>query len=168
MGANRDIFPITFEPVEELIDAAYETDDFSAADAVIARNTVKEQNMISQLVNGTVDSYCWATGKLVSHMLSRTSHTGYTLQLTDFVCGRAVWDVDIRHAGELTLPDGACVVSVENANFGVEEELAEHFGIYLTEEEFEKYGHEIACPGNLETSRDMAREDVSETVDCDR
>jgi len=168
MGANRDIFPITFEPVEELIDAAYETDDFSAADAVIARNTVKEQNMISQLVNGTVDSYCWATGKLVSHMLSRTSHPGYTLQLTDFVCGRAVWDVDIRHAGELTLPDGACVVSVENANFGVEEELAEHFGIYLTEEEFEKYGHEIACPGNLETSRDMAREDVSETVDCDR
>lgn len=168
MGANRDIFPITFEPVEELIDAAYVSDDFSLADAVIARNTVKEQNMISQLVNGAMDSYCWASGDLVSHMLSRTSHPGYTLQLTDFICGRAVWDVDIRHAGELTLPDDACVVGVENANFGVENKLAEHFGIYLTEEEFEKYGHEIACLGNRETSRDMAREDVSEIVSCDR
>ncbi|WP_432315782.1 hypothetical protein [Collinsella aerofaciens] len=168
MGANRDIFPITFEPVEELIDAAYISDDFSLADAAIARNTVKEQNMISQLVNGAVDSYCWASGKLVSHMLSRTSHPGYTLQLTDFICGRPVWDVDIRHAGELTLPDGACVVGVENANSGVEDELAEHFGIYFTEEEFEKYGHDIARLCNRETSRDIAREDVSETVGCDR
>lgn len=168
MGANRDIFPITFEPVEGLIDAAYVSDDFSLADAAIARNTVKEQNMISQLVNGAMDSYCWSSGKLVSHMLSRTSHPGYTLQLTDFVCGRPVWDVDIRHAGELTLPDGACVVGVENANSGVEDELAEHFGIYLTEEGFEKYGHEIACLGNRETSRDMTREDVSETVGCNR
>lgn len=168
MGANRDIFPITFEPVEELIDAAYETDDFSLADAAIARNTVKEQNMISQLVNGAMDSYCWSSGKLVSHMLSRTSHPGYTLQLTDFVCGRPVWDVDIRHAGELTLPDGACVVGVGNADFGVEDELAEHFGIYLTEEEFEKYGHDIARLCNRVTSRDMAREDVSETVGCER
>lgn len=168
MGANRDIFPITFEPVEELIDAAYISDDFSLADAVIARNTVKEQNMISQLVNGVMDSFCWASGNLVSHMLSRTSHPGYTLQLTDFVRGQAAWDIDIRHAGELTLPDGVCVVGVENANYGVEDELAEHFGICLTQEAFERYGHEIACDVNREAPREAGREDLSEIAGCDR
>lgn len=51
MDINRNIFPIAFEPVEELIDAAYISDDFTLADAAIARNTVKETNMISRLVN---------------------------------------------------------------------------------------------------------------------
>lgn len=27
MGINRNVFPIAFEPVEELIDAAYVSDD---------------------------------------------------------------------------------------------------------------------------------------------
>lgn len=48
MDINRNIFPIAFEPVEELIDAAYISDDFTLADAAIARNTVKETNMISR------------------------------------------------------------------------------------------------------------------------
>ena len=90
MGINRKIFPIAFEPVEELIDAAYVSDDFSLVDAVIARNTVRETNMVSRLVNGTMDAYCWSSGHRVSHMLSRTSHPGYTLQLTDFFQGRAL------------------------------------------------------------------------------
>ena len=58
MDINRNIFPITFEPVEELIDAAYISDDFALADAAIARNTVKETGMISRLVNGAMDAYC--------------------------------------------------------------------------------------------------------------
>lgn len=112
MGINRNIFPIAFEPVEELIDAAYVSDDFSSVDAVIARNTVRESSMVSRLVNGAMDRYCWSSGDCVSHMLSRTSHPGYTLQLTDFFQGRAIGDIDIKHAGELTLPDGACAVGV--------------------------------------------------------
>lgn len=31
MDINRNIFPIAFEPVEELIDAAYISDDFTLA-----------------------------------------------------------------------------------------------------------------------------------------
>lgn len=115
MGINRNIFPIAFEPVEELIDAAYVSEDFSLADAVIARNTVRETSMVSRLMNGTVDAYCWSSGDRVSHMLSRTSHPGYTLQLTDFYQGRAIGDIDIKHAGELALPDGACAVGVVHA-----------------------------------------------------
>lgn len=168
MKECETLISVKFEPVEDLIDEAYLSDDFSAADAAMARNTVKEQNMIAQLVNGAMDSFCWASGNLVSHMLSRTSHPGYTLQLTDFVRGRATWDIDIRHAGELTLPDGVCVVGVEDANFEVEDELAEHFGIYLTQDAFEKYGHEIARAGNREASRDAGREEVPEIADCDR
>ena len=90
MGINRNVFPIAFEPVEKLIDAAYVSDDFSSVDAVIARNTVRETSMVSRLVNGSMDAYCWSSGDCVSHMLSRTSHPGYTLQLTDFFQGRAI------------------------------------------------------------------------------
>lgn len=141
MGINRDIFPIVFEPVEELIDAAYVSEDFSLADAVIARNTVRETSMVSRLMNGTVDAYCWSSGDRVSHVLSRTSHPGYTLQLTDFYQGRAIGDIDIKHAGELALPDGACAVGVVHANLGIENELAERFGIYITRNAFEQFGH---------------------------
>ena len=129
MDINRNIFPIAFEPVEELIDAAYISDDFTLADAAIARNTVKETNVISRLVNDAMDAYCWSSGRGVSHMLSHTSHPGYTLQLTDFYQGRAIGDIDIKHAGELCLPDGVCAVGVEDADLGIEEELAECFGI---------------------------------------
>lgn len=104
MDINRNIFPIAFEPVEELIDAAYISDDFTLADAAIARNTVKETNMISRLVNDAMDAYCWSSGRGVSHMLSRTSHPGYTLQLTDFYQGRAIGDIDIKHAGNFVYP----------------------------------------------------------------
>lgn len=140
MGINRNIFPIAFEPVEELIDAAYVSDDFSSADAVIARNTVRETSMVSRLVNGSMDAYCWSSGDRVSHMLSRTSHPGYTLQLTDFFQGRAIGDIDIKHAGELTLPDGACAVGVMHADLGIESELAERFGIYITPDAYERFG----------------------------
>lgn len=140
MGINRNIFPIAFEPVEELIDAAYVSDDFSSADAVIARNTVRETSIVSRLVNGSMDAYCWSSGDRVSHMLSRTSHPGYTLQLTDFFQGRAIGDIDIKHAGELTLPDGACAVGVVHADLGIESELAERFGIYITRDAYEQFG----------------------------
>lgn len=140
MGINRNVFPIAFEPVEELIDAAYVSDDFSLVDAVIARNTVRESSMVSRLVNGSMDAYCWSSGDRVSHMLSRTSHPGYTLQLTDFFQGRAIGDIDIKHAGELTLPDGACAVGVVHADLGIENELAERFGIYITRDAYEQFG----------------------------
>lgn len=168
MGINRNIFPIAFEPVEELIDAAYETDDFSLADAVIARNTVKEQNMISQLVNGAIDSYCWATGKLVSHMLSRTSHPGYTLQLTDFYQGRAIGDIDIKHAGELCLPDGVCAVGVEHADMGIEGELAERFGIYITCDAYEQFERAVDAPENGESVPLGSRNADGEISTCER
>lgn len=142
MDINRNIFPIAFEPVEELIDAAYISDDFTLADAAIARNTVKETNMISRLVNDAMDAYCWSSGRGVSHMLSRTSHPGYTLQLTDFYQGRAIGDIDIKHAGELCLPDGVCAVGVEDADLGIEEELAECFGIYITQDSYEQFGRD--------------------------
>lgn len=140
MGIKRNIFPIAFEPVEELIEAAYVSDDFSSADAVIVRNTVKELGMVSRPVNGSMDAYCWSSGDCVSHMLSRTSHPGYTLQLTDFFQGRAIGDIDIKHAGELTLPDGACAVGVVHADLGIESELAERFGIYITPDAYEQFG----------------------------
>lgn len=168
MGINHNVFPIAFEPVEELIDAAYVSDDFSLVDAVIARNTVRESSMVSRLANGSMDAYCWSGGRNVSHMLSRTSHPGYTLQLTDFYQGRAIGDIDIKHAGELCLPDGVCAVGVEHADLGIESELAERFGIYITQEAFEKYGQEIACESHREASRDAGREDVPEIAGCDR
>ena len=168
MGINRNVFPIAFEPVEELIDAAYVSDDFSLVDAVIARNTVRESSIVSRLVNGSMDAYCWSGGRNVSHLLSRTSHPGYTLQLTDFYQGRAIGDIDIKHAGELCLPDGVCAVGVEHADLGIEGELAERFGIYITQEAFEIYGHEIACESQHEASLDADREDVPEIAGCDR
>lgn len=140
MGINRNVFPIAFEPVEKLIDAACVSDDFSSVDAVIARNTVRETSMVSRLVNGSMDAYCWSSGDRVSHMLSRTSHPGYTLQLTDFFQGRAIGDIDIKHAGELTLPDGACAVGVMHADLGIESELAQRFGIYITRDAYEQFG----------------------------
>lgn len=141
MDTCRNIFPITFEPVRKLLITAYKSGDFTAADAIIARNTVKQTAMVWKLMNGSVDAYCWSSGDRVSHMLSRTSHPGYTLQLTDFYQGRAIGDIDIKHAGELALPDGACAVGVAHANLGIENELAERFGIYITHNAFEQFGH---------------------------
>lgn len=168
MGINRNIFPIAFEPVEELIDAAYVSDDFSSADAVIARNTVRETSMVSRLVNGSMDAYCWSSGDRVSHMLSRTSHPGYTLQLTDFFQGRAIGDIDIKHAGELTLPDGACAVGVVHAVLCIEDELAERFGIYITPDAYERFG---SIDGKTD-SRDSIQSDTRsadlETSICER
>lgn len=156
MGINRNVFPIAFEPVEELIDAAYASDDFSLVDAAIARNTVRESSMVSRLVNGSMDAYCWSSGDRVSHMLSRTSHPGYTLQLTDFFQGRAIGDIDIKHAGELTLPDGACAVGVVHADLGIEGELAERFGIYITRNAYEQFGR---IDGRID-SRDSIQSDT--------
>lgn len=156
MDTSRDIFPINFEPVRKLLITAYKSGDFTAADAVIARNTVRETSMVSRLMNGTMDAYCWSSGDRVSHMLSRTSHPGYTLQLTDFFQGRAIGDIDIKHAGELALPDGACTVGVVHADLGIENELAERFGIYITRDAFEQFGH----IGERADSRDSIQSDT--------
>lgn len=156
MDTCRNIFPITFEPVRKLLITAYKSGDFTAADAVIARNTVRETSMVSRLMNGTMDAYCWSSGDRVSHMLSRTSHPGYTLQLTDFFQGRAIGDIDIKHAGELALPDGTCAVGVVHADLGIENELAERFGIYITRDAFEQFGH----IGERADSRDSIQSDT--------
>lgn len=140
MDTCRNIYPITFEPVRKLLIAAYRSGDFSSTDAVIVRNTVKQTAMVWKLMNGSMDAYCWSGGRNVSHMLSRTSHPGYTLQLTVFYQGRAIGDIDIKHAGELCLPDGVCAVGVEHADFGIEGELAERFGIYITRDAYEQFG----------------------------
>lgn len=140
MDTCHNIYPITFEPVRKLLIAAYRSGDFSSADAVIVRNTVKQTAMVWKLMNGAMDAYCWSSGDCVSHMLSRTSHPGYTLQLTDFFQGRAIGDIDIKHAGELTLPDGACAVGVMHADLGIESELAQRFGIYITRDAYEQFG----------------------------
>lgn len=141
MDTYRNIFPITFEPVRKLLITAYKSGDFTAADAIIVRNTVKQTAMVWKLMNGSMDAYCWSSGRAVAYMLFRTSHPGYTLQLTDFYQGRAIGDIDIKHAGELALPDGACAVGVVHANLGIENELAERFGIYITRNAFEQFGH---------------------------
>lgn len=141
MDKFGNIHPITFEPVRDLIVEAYKSGDFTAADEIIARNTVKETAMISRLVNGTMDAYCWSSGRGTSYMLSRTSHPGYTLQLTIFHRGHAWGDIDVKQAGkgEFDLPDGVCAVGVEHAGFGIEDELAERFGIYITSEAYERF-----------------------------
>ena len=156
MDIDRNTFPITFEPVRKLLIAAYHSGDFSSVDAVIVRNTVKQTAMVWKLMNGSVDAYCWSSGQAVAHMLSRTSHPGYTLQLTDFFQGRAIGDIDIKHAGELALPDGACAVGVVHANLGIENELAERFGIYITRDAYEQFGH---IDGRAE-SRDCIQSDI--------
>lgn len=139
-----NIHPLAFEPVRDLIIEAYKSGDFEAADEIIARNTVKETAMISRLVNGAMDAYCWSSGHGVSHMLSRTSHPGYTLQLTTFHRGHAWGDINVKHAGkgELSLPDGVCAVGVEHAGLDIEEELAARFGIYITPDMYEQFGRE--------------------------
>ena len=100
--------------------------------------------MISRLVNGAMDAYCWSGGRGTSYMLSRTSHPGYTLQLTTFHRGHAWGDINVKHAGkgELSLPDGVCAVGIEHADSGIEEELAERFGIYITQDSYEQFGRD--------------------------
>lgn len=137
-----NIHPLAFEPVRKILAAAYRSRDFRSADEVIVRNTVKETVMIHRLVNGAMDAYCWSGGRGTSYMLSRTSHPGYTLQLTDFYQGLPIGDIDIKHAGELYLPDGVCAVGVEDADLGIEEELAECFGIYITQDSYEQFGRD--------------------------
>jgi hypothetical protein len=156
MDTSRDIFPINFEPVRKLLITAYKSGDFTAADAIIVRNTVKQSAMVWKLMNGSMDAYCWSSGRAVAYMLSRTSHPGYTLQLTDFFQGRAIGDIDIKHAGELALPDGACAVGVVHADLGIENELAERFGIYITRDAFEQFGH----IGERADSRDSIQSDT--------
>lgn len=156
MDTRRNIFPITFEPVRKLLITAYKSGDFTAADAIIMRNTVKQTAMVWKLMNGSIDAYCWSSGRAVAYMLSRTSHPGYTLQLTDFFQGRAIGDIDIKHTGELALPDGACAVGVVHADLGIENELAERFGIYITRDAFEQFGH----IGERADSRDSIQSDT--------
>lgn len=156
MDTCRNISPITFEPVRKLLITAYKSGDFTAADAIIARNTVKQTAMVWKLMNGSMDAYCWSSGRAVAYILSRTSHPGYMLQLTSFVRGHATGDTNIKHAGELRLPDGACAVGVEHADLGIEGELAERFGIYITPDAFEQFGH----IGERAESRDSIQSDT--------
>ena len=142
-----NIHPLAFESVRKILAAAYRSRDFRTADAAIARNTVKETGMISRLVNGTMDAYCWSSGRGTSYMLSHTSHPGYTLQLTTFHRGHAWADINVKHAGkgELSLPDGVCAIGIEHADSSIEEELAERFGIYITPDAYERFG----CVGEV-------------------
>lgn len=156
MDNRRNIFPITFEPVRKLLITAYKSGDFTAADAIIMRNTVKQTAMVWKLMNGSIDAYCWSSGRAVAYMLSRTSHPGYMLQLTSFARGHATGDTNIKHASELALPDGACAVGVVHADLGIENELAERFGIYITRDAFEQFGH----IGERADSRDSIQSDT--------
>ena len=150
MDTDPNILPIAFEPVRKLLIAAYKSGDFSSADEVIVRNTVKQTAMVWKLVNGSMDAYCWSGGRAVSYMLSRTSHPGYTLQLTSFARGHATGDTDIKHASELRLPVGASAAGVGHADLGIESELAERFGIYITPEAYERFGGAEDEPGSRE------------------
>lgn len=107
-------------------------------------------------MNGSMDAYCWSSGRAVAYVLSRTSHPRYILQLTDFFQGCAIGDIDIKHTGELALSDGACAVGVVHANLGIENELAERFGIYITRDAFEQFGH----IGERAASRDSIQSDT--------
>ena len=164
MDIDRNTFPITFEPVRKLLIAGYRSGDFSWADAVIVRNTVKQTAMVWKLMNGSVDAYCRSSGQSVAHMLSRTSHPGYMLQLTSFVQGHATEDINIKHVGELRLPDGACAVGVEHAGLGIESDLAERFGIYITPDAYERFGRtgdpldhdESVQPGARDAKRELS------------
>lgn len=139
MDNSGNIHPIAFEPVRKLLIAAYKSGDFSSADAVIVRNTVKQTAMVWKIMNGSMDAYCWSSGRAVAYMLSRTSHPGYMLQLTSFARGHATGDTNIKHASELRLPDGAVAAGVEHAGLGIESELAERFGIYITPAAYERF-----------------------------
>lgn len=168
MDTCRNIFPITFEPVRKLLIAAYRSGDFSSADAVIVRNTVKQTAMVWKLMNGFMDAYCWSSGRAAAYMLSRTSHPGYMLQLTSFVRGHATGDADIKHAGELRLPDGACAVGVGHAGLGIENELAERFGIYITPDVYEQFARCGDVPEGCESVQLRVRNSDREISNCER
>lgn len=168
MDTYRNIFPITFEPVRKLLITAYKSGDFTAADAIIVRNTVKQTAMVWKLMNGSMDAYCWSSGRAVAYMLSRTSHPGYMLQLTSFVRGHATGDTNIKHAGELRLPDGACAVGVEHAGLGIENELAERFGIYITPDAYEQYGRGGDAPERCESVPLGVRDADRKISNCER
>lgn len=168
MDTCRNIFPITFEPVRKLLITAYKSGDFTAADAIIVRNTVKQTAMVWKLMNGAMDAYCWSSGRATAYMLSRTSHPGYTLQLTSFVRGHATGDTNIKHASELRLPDGACAVGVVHAGLGIEGELAECFGIYITPDAFEQYGRCGDAPESCESVQLRVQNSDRELSNCER
>lgn len=168
MDTCCNIFPITFEPVRKLLIAAYRSGDFSSADAVIVRSTVKQTAMVWKLMNGSMDAYCWSSGRAAAYMLSRTSHPGYMLQLTSFVRGHATGDVNIKHAGELRLPDGACAVGVEHADLGIESELAERFGIYITPDAYEQLARCGDAPESCESVQLCVQNSDRELSNCER
>lgn len=168
MDTRHNIFPITFESVRNLLIAAYRSGDFSSADAVIVRNTVKQTAMVWKLMNGAMDAYCWSSGRTVAHVLSRTSHPRYTLQLTSFVRGHATGDINIKHASELRLPDGACAVGVEHAGLDTESELAERFGIYITPDAYEQYGRGGDAPESCESVQLRVQNLDREMSNCER
>ena len=168
MDACRNIYPITFEPVRKLLIAGYRSGDFSSADAVIVRNTVKQTAMVWKLMNGAMDAYCWSSGRAVAHVLSRTSHSGYMLQLTSFVRGHATEDTNFKHASELRLPDGACAVGVEHADLGIESELAERFGIYITTDAYEQFGRCGDAPESWESVQLRVQNSDREISNCER
>ena len=157
MDNSGNIHPVTFEPARKLLIAAYKSGDFSSADAVIVRNTVKQTAMVWKLMNGSMDAYCWSSGRAVAYMLSRTSHPGYMLQLTSFARGHATGDTNIKHASELRLPDRAVAAGVEHAGLGIESEFAERFGIYITPDAYEQLGRAGDAPDCSESARLGAR-----------
>ena len=168
MDNGSNVHPITFESVRKLLIAAYKSGDFSSADAVIMRNTVKQTAMVWKLMNGSMDAYCWSSGRAVAYMLSRTSHPGYMLQLTSFARGHATGDTNIKHASELRLPDEASAVGVLHADLGIEDKLAERFGIYITPDAYEQFGRAEDALESRESVQLGARNTDREISMCER
>lgn len=168
MDNSGNIHLVTFEPARKLLIAAYKSGDSGSSDAVIVRNTVKQTAMVWKLMNGSMDAYCWPSGRAGAYMLSRTSHPGYMLQLTSFVRGHATGDTNIKHASELRLPDGAVAAGVEHADLGIESELAERFGIYITPDAYEQFGRAGDAPDRGESVLLGARNADREISNCER
>lgn len=95
-------------------------------------------------------------------------HPGYMLQLTSFARGHATGDTNIKHASELRLPDGACAVGVEHAGLGIEGELAERFGIYITPDAYERFGRCGDVPESCESVQIRVQNSDLEISNCER
>lgn len=77
-------------------------------------------------------------------------------------------DANIKHAGELRLPDGACAVGVGHAGLGIENELAERFGIYITPDAYEQFARCGDVPEGCESVQLRVRNSDRELSNCER
>ena len=164
-----NIHPLAFEPVRKILAAAYRSRDFRAADEVIVRNTVKEAVMIHRLVNGAMDAYCWSGVRGTSYMLSRTSHpdTRSSHHLSSRSCvGR--YQCQTCRQGRPQFARWRVCGWYRACDSGIEEELAERFGIYITPDVYERFGCVDEGPERGESVRSYARDDAREISSQER